>query len=76
LSSVSLDELSVGEKQERAFDLSMSALLGEGLYNFGELVFSINVAFASYPELLGEYSSCLVATIITVLQFWGHGWIR
>lgn len=26
-------------KQERAHDLAMSALLGEGLYNFGELVY-------------------------------------
>jgi 26S proteasome regulatory subunit N9 len=38
LSSISLDDLSKEEKIERAFDLSMSALLGEGLYNFGELV--------------------------------------
>ncbi|KAH6563908.1 hypothetical protein BASA50_000368 [Batrachochytrium salamandrivorans] len=38
LSSVSLDDLSVQEKQERAYELSMSALLGENLYNFGELL--------------------------------------
>lgn len=38
LSSVSLDELTDVEKQERAFELAISALLGEGLYNFGELV--------------------------------------
>ncbi|KAJ3275865.1 26S proteasome regulatory subunit [Terramyces sp. JEL0728] len=38
LSSVSLDDLSAQEKQERAFELCMSALLGEGLYNFGELL--------------------------------------
>ncbi|KAJ3265766.1 26S proteasome regulatory subunit [Chytriomyces hyalinus] len=38
LSSVSLDDLSPVEKVERAFDLSLSALLGDGLYNFGELL--------------------------------------
>ncbi|KAJ1342993.1 hypothetical protein BSLG_002418 [Batrachochytrium salamandrivorans] len=37
LLQVSLDDLSVQEKQERAYELSMSALLGENLYNFGEL---------------------------------------
>ncbi|KAI8896521.1 hypothetical protein BC833DRAFT_528164 [Globomyces pollinis-pini] len=38
LSSVALEDLTVSEQQERAFELSMSALLGEGLYNFGELL--------------------------------------
>jgi len=38
LSSVSMDELHPTEKQERAYELCMSALLGEGLYNFGELL--------------------------------------
>ncbi|TPX57290.1 hypothetical protein SpCBS45565_g08236 [Spizellomyces sp. 'palustris'] len=38
LSSVSLDELSDLEKQERAYELAISALLGEGVYNFGELL--------------------------------------
>ncbi|KAI9352898.1 hypothetical protein BDR26DRAFT_910659 [Obelidium mucronatum] len=38
LSSVSLEELSAAEKVERAYDLSLSALLGDGLYNFGELL--------------------------------------
>ncbi|KAJ3126494.1 26S proteasome regulatory subunit [Nowakowskiella sp. JEL0407] len=38
LSSVNLEELAVEEKIERAFDLTLSALLGEGLYNFGELL--------------------------------------
>ncbi|KAI8909415.1 hypothetical protein DFJ77DRAFT_472413 [Powellomyces hirtus] len=38
LSSVSLDELSTLEKQERAYELAISALLGEGVYNFGELL--------------------------------------
>ncbi len=38
LSSVSLESLSIQEKQERAYDLAISALLGEGLYNFGKLL--------------------------------------
>jgi 26S proteasome regulatory subunit N9 len=38
LSSVSLEDLSAAEKVERAYDLALSALLGEGVYNFGELV--------------------------------------
>ncbi|KAI9092582.1 hypothetical protein DFS34DRAFT_643563 [Phlyctochytrium arcticum] len=38
LSSVSLDELSTLEKRERAYELAVSALLGEGVYNFGELL--------------------------------------
>lgn len=38
LSSVKLDQLPVAVKQSRAFDLATSALLGDGLYNFGELL--------------------------------------
>ncbi|KAL2914444.1 26S proteasome regulatory subunit [Polyrhizophydium stewartii] len=38
LSSVNIDDLGVQEKQERAYELAMSALLGESLYNFGELL--------------------------------------
>ncbi|RKO92566.1 hypothetical protein BDK51DRAFT_11630, partial [Blyttiomyces helicus] len=38
LSSVSLDDLAIVEKQERAYELAMSAILGEGVYNFGELL--------------------------------------
>ncbi|KAJ3331925.1 26S proteasome regulatory subunit [Blyttiomyces sp. JEL0837] len=38
LSSVSLDELSATEKSERAYDLALSALLGDGVYNFGQLL--------------------------------------
>lgn len=38
LSSVSVEDLSVTEKTERAYDLALSALLGEGVYNFGELL--------------------------------------
>jgi len=38
LSSINIDDLSNEEKVERAYELSLSALLGEGLYNFGELL--------------------------------------
>jgi 26S proteasome regulatory subunit N9 len=38
LSSVSLEDLSQADKVQRAHDLALSALLGDGLYNFGELV--------------------------------------
>ncbi|KAJ3413548.1 26S proteasome regulatory subunit [Chytridiales sp. JEL 0842] len=38
LSSVTLEELGAAEKVERAYDLALSALLGEGVYNFGELL--------------------------------------
>ena len=36
------------EKQERAFTLGLAGLLGEGVYNFGELVgFSLNAVGVS-----------------------------
>ncbi|KAJ3107630.1 26S proteasome regulatory subunit [Phlyctochytrium planicorne] len=38
LSSVNLEDVSDPEKRERAYDLAISALLGEGIYNFGELL--------------------------------------
>ncbi|KAI8905087.1 hypothetical protein EDD86DRAFT_212214 [Gorgonomyces haynaldii] len=38
LSCVSLDELSKENQLERAHDLSIAALLGNGLYNFGQLL--------------------------------------
>lgn len=38
LSCIDISELTNMEKIERAYDLSLSALLGEMIYNFGELV--------------------------------------
>lgn len=70
LSSISLDDLSIQEKQQRAFDLCMSALLGEGLYNFGELVLHINIVDASHLERFGKHPLCLVTTTSIVLQHW------
>jgi hypothetical protein len=38
---VPLEALSTQEKAERAYELAISALLGEGLYNFGKLVSTV-----------------------------------
>ncbi|CAO3631551.1 unnamed protein product [Cunninghamella blakesleeana] len=38
LACVNLDEMPNTEKVERAYDLAMSALLGDNIYNFGELL--------------------------------------
>jgi len=38
LSCVKFSELPLHEKQERAHDLAIAAVLSESLYNFGELV--------------------------------------
>lgn len=38
LGCVKYETLSDTEKQERAFYLSLAAVLGDGIYNFGELV--------------------------------------
>ncbi|OZJ04412.1 hypothetical protein BZG36_02910 [Bifiguratus adelaidae] len=38
LACVNIDDLTVAEKEERAYDLSISALLGDTIYNFGELL--------------------------------------
>uniref|UniRef100_A0A8C4QFC5 26S proteasome non-ATPase regulatory subunit 13 n=1 Tax=Eptatretus burgeri TaxID=7764 RepID=A0A8C4QFC5_EPTBU len=38
LGCIDLQELSVQEQQEKAFTLGLAALLGEGVYNFGELL--------------------------------------
>lgn len=42
LSAVNIAELQANERVERAHDLAISALLGDGLYNFGELVINEN----------------------------------
>ncbi|KAI8063183.1 hypothetical protein BC940DRAFT_307765 [Gongronella butleri] len=38
LACVDVDDMPQQEKEERAYDLSMSALLGDSIYNFGELL--------------------------------------
>lgn len=38
LACVDVEELNVNDRIERAYDLSLSALLGDMIYNFGELV--------------------------------------
>lgn len=37
-----MKSLSGGEQAERAFNLGLAAILGTGVYNFGELVSSQN----------------------------------
>jgi 26S proteasome regulatory subunit N9 len=39
---VDVKELPAAERLERAYDLSIAALLGETIYNFGELVRVVN----------------------------------
>lgn len=41
-----------GEQAERAFNLGLAAILGEGVYNFGELV-STHQAYEETVCLLG-----------------------
>lgn len=38
LACIDIQELTVNERIERAYDLSLAALLGDMIYNFGELV--------------------------------------
>ncbi|XP_071943070.1 26S proteasome non-ATPase regulatory subunit 13-like [Antedon mediterranea] len=38
LGCMSIDDIPDGEKKERAFNLCLAALLGEGIFNFGELL--------------------------------------
>lgn len=38
LACVNLDDMPTSERMERAYDLAMAALLGDSIYNFGELV--------------------------------------
>ena len=44
LACVQLDELPANDKIERARDLAISALLGQNIYNFGELVSSCTLS--------------------------------
>jgi 26S proteasome regulatory subunit N9 len=47
LACVDSNQLSAAEKLSRAYDLALSALLGDTIYNFGELV--------SYFPLLASF---------------------
>lgn len=50
LSSILFITYTEMEKQERAFTLGLAGLLGEGVYNFGELVGSACVSFWAYAR--------------------------
>jgi 26S proteasome regulatory subunit N9 len=56
LQSIDMNLVTPQERQERAFDLCFSALLGEGLYNFGELVHTIDIVVTPYSWLFRRYS--------------------
>ncbi|KAJ3226577.1 26S proteasome regulatory subunit [Clydaea vesicula] len=62
LSSVQLEDISIEEQVERARDLALSALLGEGLYNFGELA----LLSAALPFLVQKL--CLMTLIEAVFK--------
>ncbi|KAF7732299.1 26S proteasome regulatory subunit [Apophysomyces ossiformis] len=63
LACVNLDELSSEEKAERAYDLAISALLGDMIYNFGELLMHPildslkNTEYEWLPSLLFAFNS-------------------
>lgn len=45
-----------GEQLERAFHLSLAALLGEGVYNFGELVSCTYIIVIIQGDLISKES--------------------
>lgn len=45
LGCVNLDDLTFKEQMQHAFFLGLAALLGEGVYNLGELVSAISLSF-------------------------------
>ncbi|KAG4099627.1 PCI-domain-containing protein [Neocallimastix lanati (nom. inval.)] len=63
LSSINIEDLSNEEKVERAYELAISALLGEGLYNFGELIMHpileslVGTSYEWLKNLLYAYNS-------------------
>ena len=63
-----------GEQLERAFHLSLAALLGEGVYNFGELVsynliqswyYIIKYSYKGYRVSLGKFL-CVYSTVMFI----------
>ncbi|XP_073868753.1 26S proteasome non-ATPase regulatory subunit 13 isoform X2 [Macaca fascicularis] len=64
LGCVDIKDLPVSEQQERAFTLGLAGLLGEGVFNFGELLMhpvltiSIPTAHAPPADRLHPHSSC------------------
>lgn len=51
------------EQVERAFNLGLAAILGDGVYNFGELV--------SY--LLPFFNGCIIYNVVEFIGMWIHG---
>lgn len=60
------------EKQERAFTLGLAGLLGEGVYNFGELVSSVHVHMcARVSEGWTHFCFCFCSWCILYWSLWG-----
>jgi hypothetical protein len=76
LSSVSIEELSKDEKNQRAFDLCMSALLAKGLYNFGELLMHpiLNSLTNTKNQWLGNLLKCYNSGIYLLIR--RSKWVR
>lgn len=68
LACVNNDDLSDKEKAERAYDLAISALLGEMIYNFGELVSNnfYEIAFVNEGWLHGSLENCSWCTLFSI----------
>ncbi|XP_054707398.1 26S proteasome non-ATPase regulatory subunit 13-like [Uloborus diversus] len=76
LGCTSLDDIDLEEKKSRAFTLSLAALLGEGVYNFGELLAhpildSLKGTSKEWVvELLYTFNSGNLAKYETLRTFW------
>lgn len=57
LGCVNLDDLSFKEQMQHAFFLGLAALLGEGVYNLGELVSDVLAHECAYLTVLLPYTS-------------------
>nr|KAG5706884.1 hypothetical protein BaRGS_021390 [Batillaria attramentaria] len=77
LGCVQLSDISSGEQAERAFNLSLAAVLGDGVYNFGELLahdilLSLkNTDKEWLVDLLYAFNSGNIAKFDELKKFWG-----
>ncbi|KAJ3188125.1 26S proteasome regulatory subunit [Irineochytrium annulatum] len=60
LSTVDVADLGAPERMERGYDLAISALLGEGIYNFGELL--RDVTKLQFPQIMHQILDSLQGT--------------
>ncbi|XP_062899772.1 26S proteasome non-ATPase regulatory subunit 13-like [Mobula hypostoma] len=77
LGCTELSDLSMGSQQQRAFTLGLAALLGEGIYNFGELLMHPILESLRDTEnqwlidTLYAFNSGDVETFFCLKTFWG-----